>query len=77
MIADFRSNRAMHQRPYKIEKGDKVSEIEVTLPSGKKKVQEIYNDTAIGFNKLGKEVTRITIEEPTFERDSQMHVNSI
>jgi len=41
------------------------------------KIQEIYNDTVIGFNKFDKEVVRITIEEPTFERPKQHHVNSI
>ncbi len=61
---------------YKIEKGPKVAEVEVTLPSGKKKVQEIFNDTVTGFNKLGKEIVRVTVEEPTFERPKE-HVNSI
>ena len=41
------------------------------------KVQEIFNDTVIGFNKFGEEVVRITIEEPTFERPAEEHVNSI
>jgi hypothetical protein len=40
-------------------------------------VQEVFNDTVIGFNKLGEEVARMTIEEPTFERPAEMHVNSI
>jgi hypothetical protein len=40
-------------------------------------VQEIFNDTVIGFNKFDKEVVRITVEEPTFERDAEAHVNSI
>ncbi len=61
---------------FKIEKGPKVAELEVTLPSGKKKTQEVYNDTVIGYNKNGKESIRITVEEPTFERGSE-HVNSI
>ena len=61
---------------YEVEKGKKVAEIEVTLPSGVKKTQEIYNDTVIGYNKLGKEAVRTTVEEPTFERPS-IHVNSI
>jgi nitrate reductase beta subunit len=61
---------------FKIEKGPKVAEMEVTLPSGEKKVQEIYNDTVIGFNQLGKEAVRITVEEPTFER-AGIHYNSI
>ncbi len=61
---------------YKIKPGPKVAEIEVTMPSGQKKVQEIYNDTVMGYNKLGKEIVHITVEEPTFER-SKEHLNSI
>jgi nitrate reductase beta subunit len=61
---------------YKIKKGPKVAEVEVTLPSGQKKVQEIFNDTVLGYNKLGKEIINITVEEPTFER-SKEHLNSI
>ncbi|MCC6546607.1 nitrate oxidoreductase subunit beta [Candidatus Sumerlaeota bacterium] len=62
---------------FEITKGPKVAEIEVLMPGGGKKVQEIYNDTIVGYNKFGKEVTRITTEEPTFERDANIHVNSI
>jgi nitrate reductase beta subunit len=61
---------------FKIEKGPKVAEVEVTMPDGKKKTQEIFNDTVLGYNKFGKEVVRITVEEPTFERD-KAHLNSI
>lgn len=61
---------------FKIEKGPKVAEVEVTMPSGKKKTQEIFNDTVMGYNKFGKEVVRITVEEPTFERN-KAHLNSI
>jgi nitrate reductase beta subunit len=61
---------------FKIEKGPKIAEFERTLPSGKKKVQEIYNDTIFGYNKFGKEIARVTVEEPTFER-SKNHLNSI
>ncbi|MCR4300073.1 MAG: 4Fe-4S dicluster domain-containing protein [Sulfuricaulis sp.] len=61
---------------FKIDKGKKVAEIENTLPSGKKAVQEIFNDTVIGYNKQGQEIVRITVEEPTFERPKN-HVNSI
>lgn len=71
----FRASQQVIFR-FKIEKGPKVAEIENTLPSGKKKVQEIFNDTVIGYNKLDQEVVRITIEEPTFER-SKIHLNSI
>ncbi len=61
---------------FKIDKGPKIAELETTLPSGKKKVQELFNDTVIGYNKLNQEVVRITVEEPTFERP-KMHLNSI
>jgi nitrate reductase / nitrite oxidoreductase, beta subunit len=72
----FRTNRQIIFR-YELEKGPKIAEIEVTMPDGKSKIQEIFNDTVIGYNKLGEEVTRITVEEPTFERSGQEHVNSI
>ena len=62
---------------FEIEEGPKVADIEVTMPDGSTKTQQIFNDTVIGFNKFGQEVTRITIEEPTFERPAALHVNSI
>ncbi len=62
---------------FEIEQGPKVAEIEVTMPNGTTKAQEIFNDTVIGFNKFGQEVVRVTIEEPTFERPADIHVNSI
>ena len=62
---------------FEIERGEKVGETEVTMPSGETRVQELFNDTVIGFNKFGREVTRVTIEEPTFERPAEVHVNSI
>ncbi len=61
---------------YELEKGEKVHETEVTLPSGEKETHEIYNDTVIGYNENGKEIIRTTVEEPTFER-SKEHYNSI
>jgi nitrate reductase beta subunit len=61
---------------FRIEKGKKVSEIENSLPSGKKAVQEIFNDTIIGYDQQGREIVRITVLEPTFERP-KIHVNSI
>jgi hypothetical protein len=51
--------------------------MEVTLPNGQTRVQEIFNDTVVGYNKLDREVVRITVEEPTFERPKEAHVNSI
>ena len=62
---------------YEIEQGEKVAEVEVTMPDGTTKTQEIFNDTVLGFNKFDEEFIRITVEEPTFERPAEMHVNSI
>jgi nitrate reductase beta subunit len=62
---------------FKIEKGKKVAEVPVRLPSGKVKTQEIFNDTVIGFNKFGKEVVRVTIDEPVMQRPKEKHANSI
>ncbi len=72
----FRANQQVIFR-YELVKGPKVAEIEVTMPNGELKTQEIFNDTVLGFNKLGEEVVRVTVEEPTFERPSAEHVNSI
>jgi hypothetical protein len=47
------------------------------MPDGSSKTQELFNDTVIGYNKLGQEVARVTVEEPTFERPAAQHVNSI
>lgn len=72
----FRANRQIVFR-FEIEKGPKIGEVEVTMPNGESKTQELFNDTVIGFNKLNEEVVRLTIEEPTFERPADVHVNSI
>lgn len=72
----FRAQRQILFR-FEIKQGPKVAEIPVKLPSGKEKVQEIFNDTIIGYNKFDEEVVRLTIEEPTFERPKEQHVNSI
>ena len=71
----FRASRPIIFR-YKIIEGPKVHEREVTLPSGKKKTLEIFNDTVIGYSKSGHEVVRVTVEEKVFERPRQ-HPNSI
>jgi nitrate reductase beta subunit len=72
----FRANQQIVFR-FEIIKGPKVAEVEVTMPDGTTKIQEIFNDTVLGFNKLGEEVVRVTVEEPTFERPAAEHVNSI
>lgn len=72
----FRAQQQILYR-YKIEKGKKVAEVVVTMPNGDRKIQEIFNDTVLGYNKFDKEVVRITVEEPTFERPAGAHLNSI
>lgn len=72
----FRASQQIIFR-FEIEPGPKVAEVEVTMPDGTTKVQEIFNDTVLGFNKLNEQIIRVTIEEPTFERPAEEHVNSI
>lgn len=71
----FRAQQHILSR-FKIEKGKKIAEREVVMPSGTKKTQEIFNDTIIGYNVAGAEVIRIQIEEPSFRRPD-MHPNTI
>ncbi len=56
---------------YEIEEGPKVFERTI---NGKK--WEMYNDTVIGFDKKGKELVRLTVEEPRFVRPAK-HYNFI
>ncbi len=71
----FRASQQIIFR-YAVEKGPKVAEVPVTMPDGSTRVQELFNDTVIGYNKFGVECVRVTIEEPVFER-SAAHANSI
>ena len=79
LLAVLQLFRATQQIIFRFEivKGPKVAEIETAMPDGSSKIQQIFNDTVIGYNKFNKEVVRITIEEPTFERPADIHVNSI
>jgi nitrate reductase beta subunit len=72
----FRAQRQILFR-FQIEKGPKVAEVAVRMPDGREKVQEIFNDTVVGFDKFDKEVVRVTIEEPIVERPKDKHANSI
>jgi nitrate reductase beta subunit len=72
----FRAQRQILFK-FKIEPGKKIAEIPVKLPSGKQKVQELFNDTVIGFNRFGKEAVRITIDEPVHQRSKEQYPNSI
>jgi len=66
----FRATQKIIYR-YEIIEGQKVFERTI---NGKK--WSIYNDTVIGFGKGGKEVARVTVEEPKFVRPDK-HYNSI
>lgn len=56
---------------FAIKKGEKVFETEIDG-----KPWAMYNDTAIGFDKNGKEITRISVEEP-FHIRPKKHLSSI
>lgn len=71
----FRAQQQILSR-FEIQKGKKIAEREITLPSGNKKVQEIFNDTIIGYNMRGVEVIRIRVEEQSFRRPD-IHLNTI
>ncbi len=66
----FRASQTMVFR-YKILPGPKVFE---TTIGGRK--WEMYNDTVVGFSRSGKEVARVTVEEPKVVR-ADKHYNSI
>jgi nitrate reductase beta subunit len=68
------AQKVMHR--FKLVEGKKIGESEVTLPSGKKKTLEIFNDTVIGYDSKNREIIQLTVEEPVFER-SKEHYNSI
>jgi nitrate reductase beta subunit len=66
----FRTQRKIIFR-YEIIKGDKVRELNVNG-----RTREIFNDTIIGYDRRGREATRIAVMEPFHERDSK-YPNSI
>ncbi len=66
----FRASQTIVFR-YEIEEGEKIFERTVNG-----KPWEIYNDTVIGFGRDGREVARVTVEEPRHERPDK-HYNSI
>ncbi len=53
---------------FKVEDGPKVAELTV---NGERR--EIFNDTAIGFDSQGREVARVSVEEPTFVRPGKLN----
>ncbi|WP_343391345.1 hypothetical protein [Candidatus Amarobacter glycogenicus] len=57
---------------YKIEQGPKTAELTI---AGQKR--EIYNDTIIGYSSNGKEVVRVTVDEPLIERPDRFAMDTI
>lgn len=66
----FRASQTIVFR-YEIKEGEKV--FERTIDG---KPWEIFNDTVIGYGQDGREVARVTVEEPRYERPAK-HYNSI
>jgi nitrate reductase beta subunit len=66
----FRTQRKIIFR-YEIIQGEKVREINVNG-----RTREIFNDTIVGYDRKGREATRIAVMEPFHERDSK-YPNSI
>jgi nitrate reductase beta subunit len=66
----FRVQRKIIFR-YEIIKGDKVREINING-----RTREIFNDTIVGYDRKGREATRIAVMEPFHIRDSK-YPNSI
>ncbi|MFQ5738342.1 MAG: 4Fe-4S dicluster domain-containing protein [Acidobacteriota bacterium] len=71
----FRVTRQIIFR-FEVVEGKKIAESEVTLPGGGTRTLEVFNDTAIAYDREGKETVRLTVEEPAFERSAE-HYNSI
>jgi len=57
---------------YAIEPGPKVGEVRINGT-----VRELFNDTVIGYGRDGKEIVRVTVEEPIYERPQRKTLNSI
>ncbi len=57
---------------YKYEEGPKTAEL---LIAGQKR--ELFNDTVIGYSSTGKEIVRVTVDEPFIERPERFTMNTI
>jgi nitrate reductase beta subunit len=53
---------------FDIREGPKVGEV---LVGGAP--LELFNDTAIGYDSRGREIVRVSVEEPTFERRGKLN----
>jgi nitrate reductase beta subunit len=57
---------------YSIEQGPKTGELKIN--GG---VRELFNDTVIGYDSQGKEIVRVTVDEPIIERRDHFTMNTI
>ncbi|MGE0600519.1 MAG: 4Fe-4S dicluster domain-containing protein [Dehalococcoidia bacterium] len=57
---------------YKVEPGPKTGELNI---AGQKR--EMFNDTVIGYSSTGKEIVRVTVDEPLIERPERFAMNTI
>ncbi|MGE3844978.1 MAG: 4Fe-4S dicluster domain-containing protein [Vicinamibacterales bacterium] len=53
---------------YNVEPGPKTGELNVAG-----KVREIFNDTVVGYDSDGREIVRVSIDEPQIERQGQLN----
>ena len=57
---------------YKVEPGPKTMELTV---AGQKR--ELFNDTVVGYDSNGKEIVRVSVDEPLIERPDRFTLNTI
>ena len=57
---------------YKVEPGPKTADLTI---AGQKR--ELFNDTVIGYSSEGKEIVRVTVDEPLIERPERFAMNTI
>jgi nitrate reductase beta subunit len=57
---------------YKVEQGPKTGELNI---GGQ--VREMFNDTVVGYDSQGKEIVRVSVDEPLIERRERFAMNTI
>jgi nitrate reductase beta subunit len=57
---------------YQIEPGPKSAELTI---AGQKR--ELFNDTVIGYSSTGREIVRVSVDEPLIERPERFTMNTI
>ena len=57
---------------YKVEQGPKTGELNI---GGQ--VREMFNDTVVGYDSQGKEIVRVSVDEPLIERRDRFAMNTI